>query len=507
MPLHKKFPYLRILVYGVIILLAVMFIFLGNITDTETSKPYQVLPAATSVRFTTSTESRHVEYKIMSGAKGDRYRISYRIQTEYNGLRATDLYSIAKDSATISTQLISPSGNTLSLKDISLKPYDPIQYIEEVVTLDDNYTDVEFQIPDSYALTVTDLKATRITTAATTATLFQSLGKTNIPTQQLSSAIYSAGESVDMVGPVFQATQDKLLNATLNMDFVGNGGNGTYVVELRPVQYLDGRYTLVDTIISQTIFTASTAEDVYGIGGKTYLFPLSSRLVKGQYYAIVINSQNTKKNSLHNFELMGTVEQGDNMLPIMAGSSGGVLKNVGYGIANLTYLPETENDLLYGAMVESTDANKAYYHYSLQYNPIDLIDATSSSCDVSVSGHNFFNNGELNAWSEPIDNAGFCYDNQMPYPFSSATIVASQIDPNNRITSRIYYSVDNGQSWTEIPTLTSNNDRIDYRYTIKGDGISQRILIKVGYNESQVNTKKINLFGLSVLEVNAILNP
>jgi len=292
---------------------------------------------------------------------------------------------------------------------------------------------------------------------------------------------------------IFKADGDILAGASLKLRFIGNGGYGSYQLELRKAVPGDGgQFIIGDEMVSSFAFNSIIAKNSYAErASDIYKFPLPAKLESGQYYAIVLDASYVKTNFLNSLQIYGH-QTDENTNP--GGPIAGKLVNsnqLAYLKVHLMTRPE--NNLgLNMARVEEIGQGEKVYSYSTKGTFEDIIDAEN----ISKFPLQMIDGQILSSFK---NRSGFNFTFSFPQKASRVSIEIRK--PVTGIKAKCYYSTNN-KDWVIIDG--TSKEQPDMLFALIAEQSTDNLFIKV-VPEDSFGEESVGMYGIALLKVLASL--
>ena len=309
------------------------------------------------------------------------------------------------------------------------------------------------------------------------------------------------------IGQIFVADSETVSGVDLKLKFIGNGGMGNYILELKEVVGEKNKHVAVSSDkIASYYFNQDSAEKSNISDYGSYHFPLAAHLEKGKSYFVGISNEEVEFNIINTLKVYAQDIKNEEKIVSMVSKKASIDTGALYlRVYGADFIKSNDEKILTGAQILDNGDGFGSYSYRQKNNFSDYLDL-----DQLISPQNG------NIYFDPLhqslsaiasgDNA-FTYSINMVKPFLRLKIEAHQ--PGiGFVDSRIYYSFDQN-NWHEIKSdraKLSRGDENRFQELISGDGKMKTIFLKVTYDNDDIKRRMYNIFGLKNLTIHSELD-
>lgn len=352
-------------------------------------------------------------------------------------------------------------------------------------------------------LTISDLKSFKLNAGANDLNNLKPTisGKTDVLEVVSSTAdkfdgkfLFAFTRKKQLIGQVFSANYDKISSVDLALGWLGNGGSGNYLLELRRVQD-DGSYS---DVLSHYFFNQESTNDNL-VSNNVYRLPFTANLIKGKKYMISINNYNVSFNLINTLKI-GSVNIKDSEVSEARMTVGGgkekLINPLFIEVKGSDCIKNINTCVLNGAIIQDNGGGTGLYNYESTGEPIDFLDLYKSDPGVG------FDNVVGGIIAPVKADTTFYYQFDTVYPYKVMKVI---IDQNVLYASKnnLSYSFDN-QNWETIDQ--NENGNLIVEKVIKPLSNHQtNLFIKVTYDPSDAKYKESAYFGIKGIKVQASL--
>lgn len=518
---NKKIP----IRYYLVALLLIVILFLGRNTENKVEQPAS--NKNNSVNQITSYSIKSPEKSLIisnlfSANKNEGYKVIFDVD-------ARDIESINGKSSEKKSD-VEKEKNVFNL--FLLSDYQDRQLVGtfEVILGENNFnkefnfvTDNKYnsfllekeKIVSNYKITFENIRLSRLNISSVSdlqnlaptiigQTDFSQTIASNLPTD-LNEA-YRLTRTNQKIGQIFMATEDMISQADFKLRFIGGGGNGSYYLELLEVENSNGQMKLSNSRLAYYCFNQDQAEQLYDEKNEVYHFPLGTRLEKGKEYFVGFSNIGVEFSYFNTLEILGSKNSSQTDGKVISSINGQVHQYnaaLYYQLYGAIYQTYNDEKVLTGATVSDLGRGEGSYSYKSRGKPSDFLDISSQT--GSESGKDvFYDNVTRGVSGNAKENVSFVYDFNTIYGFTRAKITLTQ--PGGEfVESEPYYSLD-GVHWLVInPVKKGGASTGVFEQVVTGNGTNHKIYLKIKCSNENINRKKIKLFGINYLSIEADL--
>lgn len=305
------------------------------------------------------------------------------------------------------------------------------------------------------------------------------------------------------VGRVFEAKSDYISGVDLKLNFIGDGGYGDYLVELREIE--EGSVPKISGVLGLYYFTKGSAEANLKVSSSTYHFPLAATLTKGKRYFLSLNNERVKTNYFNTIEILGSGRNGaagDRSLVFGGGQYQKEIGNLYFKIFNPISNYVNNERIPRGEIIQDIGSGESIYDYRQTGQPSDALDIFSIENGDKYSVH--YDNNYNGIITETANNVAFIYKFDGLSPIKNAKISLNGIQ-QGAVNCLVSYSLDD-KNWEDIPVKKFNFDETGT--FVKMLGVNEKvsaIYLKITYDPQDLKFRTSRIFGIQNLDVHMIL--
>ena len=309
-----------------------------------------------------------------------------------------------------------------------------------------------------------------------------------------------AGGDNYLAGQIFEAQNEFLLSAGMNLKKFGNGGTKKYALELNE---LNGNGSKKEKRIQRIYFHAGDLVDALDDDGNIF-FNFPAKLEKGKQYFIGVNRKKAKENSV-NYLRAEKIGDSESRIALLLMDS-----------------PEyNEIKLLSGAKIEDI-GEKYLYSYQNSGQPVDWLDIFDFSGKIDFDTKKeivFGKTQKVSFFSYRFDfsekddfdikkaivfgKAGqgnfFSYKVNTLYSIEKMRVEAIG-HGNKRNFMNLEYSFDN-KFWQKIPYQQEKGESQMFDYAINGNGNSSVLYFRMSPNVTKSEKESDEIYGLELFKL------
>lgn len=491
-----------------VLLILIVALMIGRDYNPQTDQSKNPIPQSILDTQLLSSQLSLTRNNVLQTEPGSYYRLLYSLQS-------SELLDQSLDqTVTLNVYLVSDFDNKQLIDTITLKNGQRVDNGETVFVSKESSSGLYFEkssLDFSSDITIDSIRSNHlnINSDAEVANLHKSIigQTTNEVIQEDKTPVtdqYIYRGSEENVGRVFEAKSDFISGVDLKLNFIGDGGYGSYSVELREIE--EGSTPKISGVLSLYYFTKGSAETNLKVASSTYHFPLAAALTKGKKYFLSLNNEQVKTNYFNTIEILGTSRNGlagDRSLVFNGGQYQKEIGNLYFKIFNPISNNVNNERIPQGEIIQDIGRGENVYDYRQTGQPSDAFDIFSIENGDKYSIH--YDNNFDGIIAATVNNVAFIYKFDGLSPIKNAKISLNGIQ-QGAVNCLVSYSLDD-KNWQDIPVQKLNFEQTGA--FVKMLNVNEKvsaIYLKITYDPEDVKFRTRRIFGIQNLDVHMILN-